>query len=312
MIITNEIKERTASAMIADMTARGFGSQTTYARFIGGQLSTALDTGALSGIFSPDGRSAIADAAWMKLARHFGTLASGCWNKADTGTFLTVTTALDVCQRYGIWQVLCDNAGIGKSYAARYYAERNGQSVIYIDCSQCPSKSEFIRELACRLGVEQTGTYNRLWREATDALLLIDRPLLILDEFGDVPDSVITLLKSLYNKADMGDYMALGLYMIGADNLKQRLITGRKRRRQSYAEFWSRFDNNITSLNFDSKSDIYIRQLRGEVEMIVDANLPAPMATNREEIICKTLKTAGSRAVRKNINIQAVINRISS
>lgn len=312
MTISTQIKEHTVSAMLADMTARGFGSQTTYARFIERQLSIPFDKAAFSQIKRPAGHCAIKDSSWMKLARHFGTLTGCRWNKADTGTFLTVTTALDVCQNYGIWQVLCDNAGIGKTYAAKYYTEQNKQTVIYIDCSQCLSKSDFILELARQLGIEHTGTYNRLWRESTDELLLLERPLLILDEFGDVPDSVITLLKSLYNKADMGDYMALGLYMIGADNLKKRLITGRKRRRQSYAEFWSRFDNNITSLNFSSKPNEYTDQLRHEVAMIVDANLPATMAASREEIISKTLKTSGSRAVRKNINIQAAINKITS
>lgn len=167
-------------------------------------------------------------------------------------------------------------------------------------------------ELARQLGVERTGTYSQLWRDVTDELLLMDKPLLVLDEFGDVPDSVITLLKSLYNKADAGDYMALGLYMIGADNLRKRMTDGRKKKKPSYAEFWSRYDNHVTDLNFDKKRDVYLGELREEIAMIVDANLPAELQAEREAIIEKTLETGGSRAIRKNINLQLTINNLKT
>lgn len=312
MVITPQIKERVVGALLSDMEQRGFKSQADYAKFIVGQLDIAFDKAAFSQIKKPEGRNAIKDSSWLRLARHFNVLDNHRWNKADTATFKIVTGAITLCKKRGVWQVLCDNAGVGKTYAAKYFAETHKHSAVYIDCSQSLTKSEFILEAARQLGLERTSTYARLWREVTDALLLMEEPILILDEFGDVHDSVITLLKSLYNKADMGDHLALSVYMIGADNLRKRLTDGRKNKKQSYAEFWSRFDNNITTLNFDPKPSVYLEQLREEVCLIVDANLPMELADKREQIIDKTLKTGGVRAVRKNIGLQLSINYLNA
>lgn len=313
MIITPKIKERVVAELLTDMKQRGYTSQTDYVAYIRGQLGIKFDKAAFSQIKKLRGEAAvITPLSWLKLARHFNALDNGQWNKADTGTFITITTALDLCKNNGIWQVLCDRPGIGKTYAARYYADHSKESVVYVDCSLCLSKSEFIMELARQLGVDYAGTYARTWRDATDALLLIDRPLLILDEFGDVPDSVITLLKSLYNKADMGDHLALGVYMIGADNLNKRMIDGRKKKKPSYAEFWSRFDDSVNTLNFSETREAFKDELKEEIGLIVDANLPPELAAERELIIDKTVVTRGSRAVRKNINLQLTIKNLNT
>ncbi|MDR0828869.1 MAG: ATP-binding protein [Prevotellaceae bacterium] len=310
MQITNEIKQRVVDALTAEQAKIGKGSN-EYATYIENMLQIPFNKSAYSQIKQPKGYAAIKDATWLKLAKYFNCLVLSDWQTAKTNTYISVQTALELCRENGLWQVLCDIAGIGKSYAANEYAQANKGSVIYVDCSDCQSKSEFILELARQLGIEHTSTYNRLWRDVTDELLLIEKPLLILDEFGDVAESVITLLKGLYNKADMGDKMALGVYFIGADNLKKRLTDGRKKGKQSYAEFWSRFDNKITTLNFNARPDAFRLELRNEIEKIVDINLPAELADKREIIIEKCLMAGGVRSVRKEIALQRKIKSIS-
>lgn len=311
MTISNQTKELIVSAMLADMQERGK-SQNEYAKYISVMLGIALDKTAMSMIKNPEKRNAIKESSWLRLGKHFNIFGASQWNTAKTSAYISVQAGLDLCRENGIWQVLCDKAGIGKTYAAVEYADANKGNVFYIDCSDCQSKSDFILELARQLGLEYNSTYTRLWRNIQEELLLIEKPLLILDEFGDVAESVITLVKGLYNKANMGDYIAVGCYFIGADNLRQRMINGRKRNKQSYAEFWSRFDNQINSLNFDSKPDNFRVQLQREIEAIVDRNLPDNIADARTTIIEKCLKTGGVRSIRKEIALQLKIKEMKT
>jgi hypothetical protein len=265
----------------------------------------------MSQIKRPEGRKAIKDSSWLKLAKHFNCLNERGWQTAETGTFIAVQTALDLCKSDGIWQVLCDIAGIGKSHAAFEYAMKHRDTVFYVDCSDCSSKNDIIMEVARQLGLQKTSTYTKLWRDTVCELLLLDRPLLILDEFGDTTNDVIGLMKGLYNKANMGDHMALGAYFIGADNLKKRLHDGRKGSKPSYAEFWSRFDNSITSLNFDRIPARFEAELRSEIEKIVDKNIPDDLLDRRDLIIEKCLRTNGVRSIRKEIALQRKIKTLS-
>ena len=244
------------------------------------------------------------DTTWLKLAKHFNLLGAGSWQTAETHVYETMQTYLATCKKYGMWKVLCDHASFGKTYAAVQYAKRHKGSVFYIDCSEHSTKSDFIVALARQFGMERTGTFNQLWRDVTDELLLLNEPLLICDEFGDVHDSVITLLKSLYNKANLNDHMALGVLHIGADNLKKRLIDGRRKQKQSYAEYWSRIDEDLLTLNLDDKPAILTSQLEKEAAKIVDLNLPESLAEYRDEIIRKAVDRRDLRIIRNAINVK--------
>jgi len=306
MKITPELKQEVVTALERDMIQRGSKSQAEYSRYIKHLLNIPFDTSAFSTIKKVDGRSAIKDTSWLKLAYHFGLMRND-WQTAQTATFNTIQVAMELCQENGIWQVLCDRNGIGKSYAARAYAEAHKDSVIYIDCSQHTTLVSFIAAVGRQVGVPMKRTYSEQWELITDTLILMEKPLLVLDELGDVDDRVITLLKGLYNKADNGGTMELGFYGMGADNLQQRLENGRLYKKRSYAEFWSRFDNQTTALNFKNDPQSYLLELREELEAIIDANLPKEILEQRTFIIKKCLQTMGVRSVKKEIALQLKI-----
>ncbi len=311
MKITDQQKESIVKAMLADMQERGK-SQNEYAKYISVMLGIALDKTAMSMIKNTEKRNAIKESSWRRLAKHFNLLGDAQWKTAKTHAYITTQAGLELCRENGIWQMMCDRSGIGKSFAAVEYAEQHKGTVFYVDCSDFQSKNDFILELARQLGLEYTTTYTRLWRNVQEELLLAEKPLLILDEFGDVAEGVVTLVKGLYNKANLGDYIAVGCYFIGADNLQKRMIDGRKRKKQSYAEFWSRFDNQINSLNFDNKPDNFKAELQREIEAIVDKNLPEIIADTRSVIIEKALKTGGVRSIRKEIALQLKIKQLKT
>lgn len=307
MEITNRIKDKVTDCLFFELKNRGV-SQAEFARIIALRHGIKFDKSVLSQIKCDKDRNyaVIKDASWLTLARHYRCMDDNAWETVDTKAFITVQTHLGKCQEYGVWQVLCDRAGIGKSYAAVEYA-REHQNVIYVDCSEYPGKSDFVRFIAGQFGLSRTGGIDRLWRDVTNELLLLYKPLLILDEFGDCAEGVITLMKGLYNKANLGSQMALGCYFIGADNLQKRLEEGRRISKRSYAEFWSRFNGRITNLNYGKKQDLFGNELRKEIEAIVDANLPEELADKRADIIEKSFATNGVRAIRNEIVIQKML-----
>lgn len=299
MEITKEMQERTIVAMLADMDKIKYG-QNEYAEYMRIMLSIPLSKTAFS-MLKNGKYDAIKTTSWLRLVKHFNTFSASDWKTAQTHTYGTMLTMLDTCKELGTWNLLCDHAAFGKSYPAEKFADDNKQNVVYIDCSFCATKSEFITEVAKRFGLERTTTYNKLWADATDELLLLDNPLLILDEFGDVSDNVIPLMKGLYNKADMDDRTALGVFHIGADNLRKKFEDGIRRRKPGYAEYWSRCGNKFLDLKMGIKQEEYLKVLRQDIALIVDKNLPAELQAYRNDVIQEAYATIGNRSIKKII-----------
>lgn len=299
MEITKEMQDRTVVAMLADMEQMKYG-QNEYADYLRVMLSIAMSKTAFS-LLKKGRYDAIKTTSWLRLVKHFNTFSVSSWKTAHTHTYTTMLTTLETCKELGTWNLLCDHAAFGKSYPAERFAENNKQNVVYIDCSFCATKSEFITEVAKRFGLERTTTYNKLWADATDELLLLDNPLLILDEFGDVSDNIIPLMKGLYNKADMADRTALGVMHIGADNLRKKFEDGIRRRKPGYAEYWSRCGNKFLDLKMGTKSAEYLQILQQDITLIVDLNLPGDLQEFRGKIIQEAYATTGNRSIKKII-----------
>lgn len=308
MEIGNRVKDKVIACLFHEIQNRKI-SQAEFARIVAMRHGIKFDKAVFPQVKNEDNRnySVIKDSSWLTLARHYHVLEDNIWETVQTQAYISVQAHLEKCQEFGTWQVLCDRAGIGKSYAATEYA-REHKNVFYIDCSEYPGKCDLIRYFAGLFGLQKTGGIDRLWRDAVNELLLLDKPLIIWDEFGDCAEAVISLAKGLYNRADVcGGQMTLGCYFIGADNLQQRLQDGRRTKKRSYAEFWSRFNGKITGLNYAKQQDSFAQQLRNEVERIVDANLPEELAEKRDKVIERSLETGGVRAIRNEIAIQKML-----
>lgn len=306
MLITPQLKADIVEALLSDMNARGYTSQNKYAQYIRSILDISFDKAAFSQIKKEDGRNALKDASWLVLAKHFNLIGDQSWQIAETHTFKTMQTYLESSKKHGLFRVLCDHASYGKTFATRFFVENNKGSVFYVDCSEHTTKNQFIENLASQLGLSKTGTYDKLWKEITDKLLLMEKPLLILDEFGDVQDSVVTLLKSLYNKADRGNYIGIGVFHIGADNLRKKLYQSRRKHKPSYAEYWSRFGEDILTLNFENPQNLKQAQqiLESDANKILDANLPPELEEYRASIFNKAVSLHDLRIIREQINVK--------
>lgn len=308
MEITKQIKDKVAECLLSEVLKKNV-SQAEFAKIVSLRHGIKFNKAVLPQLKSARYRNyaVIKDSSWLVLARYYGCMGEdNSWETVKTRAFLSVQANLKKCQEYGVWQVLCDRAGIGKSYAAKEY-ERENYNVIYVDCSEYPGKSDFVKHVAGMFGLAKTGSIDRLWQQVTDEILLLEKPLFIIDEFGDCAEGIISLMKGLYNKANMGKNMGIGCYFIGADNLQMRLEEGRRTKKRSYAELWSRFNGRITRLNYDKNQKLFEQELRTEIAAIVEANLPEELADQKEGIVEKCLVTNGVRAIRNEIAIQKMV-----
>ncbi len=287
-MITNEIKQQIVAALRDNL--KNYPSAAKMAR--------ALDiNGAqLSRILKGDMDNVVSDAKWLSLARRLDV---NIGHKApiiaaETDVYKFISAQLDLCQSGSLSALLCDIAGIGKTYAARQYVRANKYAV-YIDCSQVKSKQKLIRQIAKEFGVNHTGKYSDVYQDLVFYLRSIANPLIILDEAGDLDYPAFLELKALWNATEF----QCGWYMMGADGLKAKFERSLNSKKIGYAELFRRFGERyqrITPEGREEREDF----LRRQIAIVAKAN----GLTNYQELY---LKTQGS-LTRLYIEIQKIRN----
>ncbi len=232
-------KQAIADLVLADFAASIYKeSGQKYAQSIG------MDKADISNIKNSDKWNLIGPAKWVKLARHvnFQRGAQAAWVSADTSVKRYLFMQLDMCKNEGLTGIMVDSAGIGKTHAAKVYANQY-EEAYYIDCSIIPSKAAFIRGLGKAVGVGGEGKLNEIIENVIFVLRQTDKPILVFDEAGDLEHAALLILKRLYNALEG----VCGMYMIGADGLKSKLQRGISNKKLGFVEIFSRFGKKFSS-----------------------------------------------------------------
>lgn len=177
------------------------------------------------------------------------------WRTAETHVYKYITTQLTLAKDSAMTGIVVDDAGIGKTHAAKEFAQNN-TGVIYIDCSVHCRKCDFIRELAKKVGVEPNQKLTQLESAAIYGIQMMDAPLIILDEAGDLENTTLLVVKRLFNALED----SCGIVMIGSDGLRSRLERGVQYRKLGYTEVYSRFGkrfNRATPVKVDEKVSLF-------------------------------------------------------
>lgn len=275
-MITNEIKKQIVEAL--EKGRENFtGSQAKYAVSIG--INKAIYSRILKGYYE----NVLSEPKWISLARRAGISlnADREWKKADTPVFVYITTQLELCRKESNCSLLCDMSDIGKTFSARYYAKSH-KNTVYVDCSQVKTKSKFIRQIAREFGVDHKGSYDNVYEDLVFYLKTLDRPLIILDEAGDLQYEAFLEIKALYNAIEY----QCGIYMMGADGLKAKMEHRINGKVVGYSEIFSRFNKRYNTALEDDKEKRE-RDLTITAAMIIKANAPA--GTNIRLIINKSM-----------------------
>jgi len=260
-MITKDLQNKILSAL-QQQRENFTGSDAKYS------ISIGINAAQYSRIKNGDTDKVLSDGQWITLARKLGVNPNSAdeWKTANTPIFQYITTQLELCQRESQTGLLCDRAGIGKTYTAKYYA-RTHKSVCYIDCSAVKTKQRLIRHIAKEFGVGSVGRFDDVYDNLVFFIKSLPTPLIILDEAGDLSYEAFLELKAFMNKIEF----ACGWYMMGADGLKEKIRRSIECKKVGYTEIFSRFGDRYGKvIPFDTKE--CERILQASAVMIIKAN----------------------------------------
>ena len=212
---------------------------------------------------------ALSDANWVNIAR-----------RLDVNLRDSITTQLGACQERSLSVILCDLPNIGKTYTARWYVNEH-RNAVYIDCSQVKTKRALVKKIANEFGVGATGKYQDTYEDLVYYLRSMERPLVVLDEAGDLAYEAFLELKALWNATEM----CCGWYMMGADGLAAKINRNVEGKKVGYAEIFSRYGGKYSRVTPDQEDDrkaFLMEQAR------VVASMNAPEGTDIGQIVRKS------------------------
>lgn len=235
----------------------------------------------------------ISDSSWISLARRCGLSLDNApdWQTANTPVYQFITAQLEKCQNESLSSLLCDLSDIGKTYTATQYAKTH-KNVVYVDCSQVKSKQKLIKYIAKEFGINHTGKYAEVYEDLVFYLKTLPRPLIILDEAGDLQYDAFLEIKALWNASEM----ACGYYMMGADGLQQKIRRSIDCKKVGYTEVFSRFGKKYGKVIPSGKGESESFMLT-TAAMIIKAN--AIKGTDVNVLLKKTIGDDGMPSLRR-------------
>lgn len=279
MSLQELIKVKVLRAITADYAYR-LKQDTTYTRTkhatwlgIGSSIYSRLSNGETEKILS--------DGEWIRIAQKLGVEMDGRteWKTAPTAVYTLIFTQLDVCRAQSTTGIFCDDAGIGKTHAGKDYA-RKYVNVVYIDCSQCKTKHQLIRALVKEFGIDNRGRIVDVRERLVDGIRSMHKPLIILDEAGDLVYDAWLELKALYNAVEF----YCGWYMMGAVGLEAKIERMRNAKKVGYDELYDRFGDAYQSMTKEVEAGGATMAIlkRAQCEQVLDANLNVSKAERTE------------------------------
>lgn len=170
-------------------------------------------------------------------------IADNEWKIAETRVYKDVVKQLAHCKEHSVSGMLCDLPDIGKTVAAKDFARKNS-NVVYIDCGLYKTKQQLIRKIAQDFGAYNKGRYHDILIGLVSYVKKMHKPLIILDEAGDLDQNAFLELKALWNAFDG----FCGWYRIGANGLRRKMERGIANETIGYEETYSRFGARIQRL----------------------------------------------------------------
>jgi hypothetical protein len=289
--LSQEHKEGIRRKLLAAFNASGFPSRAKYAVSIGisGSDLSNIENGKWRG-----NDRLLSMGKWMRIAREVGYEfnAGQSWQTAETATFRAIRRQLEMCAKDGMCAMFCDEAGLGKTHAVREFCA-NTPDAFYINGGSHPRKTAFIRALATAVGINPDR--NKLEDVLLDTMTYLKslpRPVLVIDEAGDLDSSTYLLLKRLYNELEF----QCGIYMVGARGLKKRIDSAVRNRTNGFEEVFSRFGGRFTTVLPQGAKE-RLDFLRQEALMVAEAN----GLTDKERINRMFSRDFDLRTVRREV-----------
>lgn len=269
MNITTEFKSQVIDALL-QLRPKFGGSDAAFAKqwSINASVWSQLKNGKTDGL--------IKDTQWINLGRELNIqLNRKPWNLVKTDVYLAIEADVVFCQNFSKGMILVDEPEIGKTVAGKHLA-KTLNNCFYIDCSQAKNKTLFIKAFAKVLGLEAVGKVADIKENIKYYLRMLEKPVVVLDEAGDLEYGATLELKEFWNATED----VCGWYLMGADGLRKKWEKGISSKKVGYRELFSRYSSKYISIIptlREDRMDFY-RKMVSEVLKANSAglkNLPA-------------------------------------
>ncbi|MBS1528042.1 MAG: ATP-binding protein [Bacteroidetes bacterium] len=210
----------------------------------------------------------IGDKKWITIGKELNVgLHQGNWVTAKTEVFTHIEEEVLFCKNNAAAKVFVDDCALGKTWTAKYLS-KTVMNCFYVDCSQAKSRLQFIKALAKAVAMEQTGTYCDIKDNIKYYLKITTKPIVILDEAGDLDYQAFLEIKEFWNATEG----SCGWYMMGADGLRAKIERGIKNKTVGFKEIFSRFSNKYSSVVPTSRQEkiVFYRNL---VRTVLEVNM---------------------------------------
>lgn len=246
MEITNQYKQEVRTVLIERRQNFG-GSDSQFAKIYG--VSAAI----YSRLKAGETERIISDSQWLNIGRELDiNLRATKWKVVRTKVYENIEASIQFCQNFSSSVILVDECGIGKTFSAKNIV-KTLKNAFYVDCSQAKSKQQFIKLLAKTIGLDPKGKYVDVKATLKYYLIQLQKPVIVLDEAGDLEYTAFLELKEIWNATDG----FCGFYMMGADGLKSKIEKGINNKKVGFAEIFSRFSDEyikLTPTGIDNKT----------------------------------------------------------
>lgn len=259
MNLNLKFKQNVREAILTNRKTFG-GSDSAYAKTLG------IPAASFSRLKNGEVEQILSNNNWLLIGKKLGvSIKKDTWKPARTKVYNEIEDNLHECQRQNQSMILVDDCGIGKTYCAKHIVA-GMKNAFYFDCSQAKTRIQFVSKLAQTLGVDDRGKHIEVKENIKYALTILEDPLIVLDEAGDLDYSTLLVVKELWNASEG----RAAWYMMGADGLKAKINKGIKNHKVGFAELFSRYSEKfitLTPLDQEGKRKFYT-QLIGDVATV--------------------------------------------
>ena len=193
----------------------------------------------------------ISDEMWRNIGSQIG-YSENEWVAVEIRDFKRLNGLLADSQNFGNVFAVTGEAGSGKSFALRQFANEN-KRVYLLQCYEYWNRKMFLQELLSSLGRDYSGyTVGEMMTEAVRVLKTQHCPLIIMDEADKLSDQVLYFFITLYNQLED----RAGIVLCATDHLAKRIRRGLKLNKKGYKEIYSRIGRKFIELSGPGSSDI--------------------------------------------------------
>lgn|SRR5574344_162768 len=195
----------------------------------------------------------ISDEMWKKIASQVSTSENNEWAIVETTPYQELSFAIGDAQKWKNVTWIVGEAGCGKTTAAKAYQETHKEA-FYILCSEDMKRSDFIREIAHKIGIKTDGCSLRETLESVmDELVQMENPILLFDEADKLTDTVFHYFITIYNRVED----QCGICFFSTNYIQRRMSAGLRNNKKGYNEMHSRIGRKFFELEKTTSRDVY-------------------------------------------------------